>query len=358
ALIAVVAFIALSGAANLSSHGIEALGSVPGGLPGIALPHMDLGVMPQLLNISLAMFAVILAQSAATSRAYAARHEERLSADADLVGLGVANLFAGLTGTFVVNGSPTKTQAVDSAGGRSQLSQLVMVLIVVLVLLFLTGPLALMPQAVLGTIVFIIGVELVDVAGFRRVLAARPDEFVVAVITAAVVIAAGVEIAIILAAILSLLDHVRLGYRPRNRLLVQDVPGHWRPMPVATREHAVPGLMIYRFNHSMYYANAQRFLDEVLSLVNDEDKPLSWFCLDADAIDDVDFSAEAALMQIHKALKNKRIRLVLAGVADDVRAEMDRSGVTSAMGEDAFCDSLADVVSRYQLNGNYSQDPL
>ena len=108
------------------------------------------------------MFIVILAQSAATSRAYATRYSESFSENVDLVGLGLANVGAGLSGTFVVNGSPTKTQMVDSAGGRSQLATLTTSVIVVIVLLFLTKPLAYMPAAVLSSVVFLIGIELVD----------------------------------------------------------------------------------------------------------------------------------------------------------------------------------------------------
>ena len=145
------------------------------------------------------MFIVILAQSAATSRAYATRYSERFSENIDLVGLGLANIGAGLSGTFVVNGSPTKTQMVDSAGGRSQLSTLTTSVIVLIVLLFLTKPLAYMPNAVLSAVVFLIGIELVDIKGMRKILAQRPVEFWVALITAAVVVFIGVEQGILLA---------------------------------------------------------------------------------------------------------------------------------------------------------------
>ena len=109
--------------------------------------------------------------------AYADRYDERFSANVDLVGLGVANIGAAVSGTFVVNGSPTKTQMVDSAGGRSQLAQLVTSAIVILVLLFLTGPLAYVPEAVLAAVVFLIGVELIDIRGMKRIYFERPWEF-------------------------------------------------------------------------------------------------------------------------------------------------------------------------------------
>ena len=178
--------------------------------------------MATLLPTAFAMFVVILAQSAATSRAYAARYDEHFSENTDLVGLALANIGAGLSGTFVVNGSPTKTQMVDSAGGRTQLSLLVMAAIVLLVLLFLTAPLAYMPEAVLSAIVFLIGVDLIDLAGMRKVFAERRSEFWVALITASMVVGVGVEQGILLAIVLSLVDHTRHGYRPKNAVLVRE----------------------------------------------------------------------------------------------------------------------------------------
>ena len=179
---------------------------------------------------------MILAQSAATSRAYAARYSERFSENVDLVGLGLANIGASLTGTFVVNGSPTKTQMVDSAGGRSQLAMLTTSLIVVVVLLFLTVPLGYMPSAVLSAVVFLIGVELVDVKGMRTIYNQRPGEFWVALITALIVIFVGVEQGILLAMFLSLALHVKNGYHPKNSVLAQS-DGHW----IVRTDDSAPG---------------------------------------------------------------------------------------------------------------------
>jgi MFS superfamily sulfate permease-like transporter len=135
ALIAVIAAIVVSYLFDLSSYGVAVLGTVPGGLPKLGLPNgatLNPSIIYQLLGIALSMFIVILAQSAATSRAYAARYSESFSENVDLIGLGLANIGAGLSGTFVVNGSPTKTQMVDSAGGRSQLATLTTSVIVLI----------------------------------------------------------------------------------------------------------------------------------------------------------------------------------------------------------------------------------
>ena len=348
ALIAVIGAIALSWALDLRAH-VHVLGAVPSGLPHIGLPEVKWNweLIGKLVPTAFAMFVVILAQSAATSRAYAARYNERFSEDTDLVGLAMANIGAGLSGTFVVNGSPTKTQMVDSAGGRSQLSLLVTVLIVLLVLLFLTGPLAYMPDAVLSAVVFLIGIDLIDIAGMKSIYEQRRLEFWVALITALMVVFVGVEQGILLAIVLSLIDHTRRGYRPKNVVLVPSESGVLRAQPVATGAQAVPGLMIYRFTHSMYYANAQQLSEEITDLVNQADPPLRWFCLDASAVDDVDYSAADTLGSLFGFLKEKGVRLVVAQVLDDVREE-SRYKLREIYGDDAVYDTLDDVVQDYQ----------
>ena len=348
ALIAVIGAIVASWALGLEAH-IHVLGSIPSGLPHIGLPEVQWSweLIAKLVPTAFAMFVVILAQSAATSRAYAARYNERFSENTDLVGLGLANIGAGLSGTFVVNGSPTKTQMVDSAGGRTQLSLLVMVLIVLLVLLFLTGPLAYMPEAVLSAIVFLIGVDLIDIKGMRSIYAQRRSEFWVALITALMVVLVGVEQGIILAIVLSLIDHTRRGYRPKNVVLVPSETGALHAQPVATRAQALPGLLIYRFTHSMYYANAEQLSQELTDLANNADPPIRWLCLDASAVDDVDYSAAETLRSLFVVLKEKGIRLVVAQVLEDVR-ETSRYRLRELFGDDAFYDTLDDVVKAYQ----------
>jgi sulfate permease, SulP family len=352
ALIAVLGAILVSYLFSLSSYGVAVLGTVPGGLPKFGLPTgvtLNASVLEQLLPVAFSLFIVILAQSAATSRAYAARYSEGFSENVDLVGLGLASVGAGLTGTFVVNGSPTKTQMVDSAGGRSQLATLTTSVIVLIVLLFLTKPLAYMPEAVLSSVVFLIGIELVDVLGMRKIFAQRPVEFWVALITALVVIFIGVEQGILLAIVLSILIHIRHGYKPKNAVLGVDSSGRPHMLPVSSHAQTIPSLMVYRFHHSMYYANAEHFSQEVLELVDTAQPPLSWFCIDMTAVDEVDFSAAATLREIYKLLKEKGIRLVLAEVEDDIRRELDLSEVSDLIGKDAFFETLGDVEDAYRV---------
>jgi len=350
ALIAVAGATAASWAMDLQSLGVHVLGAVPSGLPSIGLPEVDWSwdLVNRLLPVAFAMFVVILAQSAATSRAFAARYNERFSENTDLVGLGMANVGAGLSGTFVVAGSPTKTQMVDGAGGRTQLTHLTAVLVVLLVLFFLTGPLSYMPEPVLAAVVFMIGVELIKLEEMHRIYAAARSEFWVALLTAAVVVLVGVEQGIVLAMALSMVDHVRRGYRPRNSLIAKAEDDGWRQLPLSSLAQYEPGLMAYRFSHSLYYANAELFSEQVATLVSGAGPELEWFCLDAVAIDDVDYSGASVLRSVHEVLTEKGIRLVFALVSEHTKKELDRLGITEVVGSDAFFATPGELIAAYR----------
>jgi MFS superfamily sulfate permease-like transporter len=303
---------------------------------------------------------VILAQSAATSRAFAAIENERLDENTGIIGLALANFAAALSGTFVVNGSPTKTEMVHSAGGRSQLAQFAASFIALLVLLFFTRPLELLPEAALAAIIFHIGFDLVDIRGMGRIFSARPSEFWIALITALTVVLVGVEQSILLAVVLSLLDHTRQGYRPHNSLMVRDEAHGLRAVPIGARPHdngrqamhpsslqAEPGLMIYRFTHSVYYANTELLFGQVTELVATASPPLEWFCIDAAAIDDIDFSGAATLRAVHNTLRKAGVKLVFAHISDEVRATLEKYEITGLLDKDALFDSPRTVVHAY-----------
>ncbi len=346
ALLAVVGSIVASSAWDFADRGISTLGTVPGGLPSLTFPTVSWSDVDDLAGVALSMFVVILAQSAATSRAYAAKYDETVDEDTDLVGLGMANVAAAVTGTFVVNGSPTKTQMADTAGGRTQVTNLAMGTVVVVVLLFLTEPLQYLPNAVLAAVVFLIGLDLVDLLGMRKVFAVRRDEFWVAALTATAVIVVGVLAGIVLAVVLSIAIHLRLSYKPRDTVLERGADGHVRAVPLERRGELVPGLVVYRFAHSLYYANANQFSEEVTALAADPSP--RWICLEASAVADVDYTAAATIRQVQGQLTDKGVRLVVCGVADTVRAELERLGTVDLLGADALFDSVDEVVEAFQ----------
>jgi sulfate permease, SulP family len=292
-----------------------------------------------LLPAAVSMFLVILAQSAATSRAYAVRYNERFTENTDLVGLGLANIGAGLSGTFVVNGSPTKTEMVDEANSHTQVAQLTTAVVVAVVLLFLTRPLQYLPNAVLSSVVFLIGVKLIAVGGMRTIYRLRRDEFWVALVTAVTVIVLGVEQGIILAIVLSLIVHVKRHFTPHDVVVRWDEQGRLRlaePRPGTVTE---PGLVIYRFPVGVFYANAVRLSEDVMGLVNVADPP-RWFVLHAEAIDDVDYTGAQTLLELADHLQERGIVFAVAEASDDLRRELDRFGLTDKIGPDRYFDSL------------------
>jgi sulfate permease, SulP family len=348
ALIAVIGSIVVSKILDLASYGVATVGKVQGGLPSFVFPSVSWSQFTDLLPTGAAIFVVILAQSAATSRAYAAKYEEQFDENVDLVGLGLANASAGLTGTFVVNGSPTKSQMVDGAGGRSQIPMLTTAVLVAMVLLFLTTPLQYMPVSTLASVVFIIGIELVDIAGMRRVLAARPDEFGIALITAAIVVVVGVEQAIVAAIIFSIIDHLRRSYHPNDSVIVEGTGGHAKAAPAEPGTQTEPGLVVYRFAASLYYANANRLNQEILALVDEVEPKVRWLVLDAGAVSDIDYSGGETLKQVHSELASRGVRLAIADVTPDVRAQLDRYGVSDLIEEDGYYETSGEAIDAFR----------
>ena len=334
-LIAVITAITVSWVWGLAGHGVAVVGPVPRGLPGLGLPALGSHDAEVLLGAAVSMFVVILAQSAATSRAYAAKYEEPFSEATDLVGLGAANVAAAFSGTFVVNGSPTKTQLADSAGGRSQLTQLTASAVILAVLVLLTGPLAHLPDAALAAVVFLIAAELVDVTGMRHILVLRKHEFVVALLTAIAVVVLGVEDGIVLAIIASIVDHLRHSYSPLNSVLVKSPEGHWQPIPPGPGARTEAGLVVYRFGTSLYYANASRLLEDVAALVG-HGGLLRWLVIDCAAIGDVDYTASAVLVKVIEHVHQHDVHLAISSVLGPVRQQLDRYGISKALGPNAY----------------------
>lgn len=336
ALIAALIAIFASRVSGWGAHDIALVGAVQGGLPHFTWPSLTLARehATELGPSVFAMSVVILAQSAATARADAWKYNEPFSEEQDMVGLALANAGAALTGSFVVNGSPTKTQMLDAAGGRSQVAHLTMAAVVAGVLLFATGAIAALPVAALSAIVFLIGIDLLHVSELRRVRTERPSEFWIALAAAGWVLVAGVEQAIVLAMVLSLIDHVRRGYRPHNSVVVRGPDGHRRLQPVHGGGEYEPGLVVYRFSHSMYYANADVLSREVIALVKAAAPALRWFVIDLDAVDDVDYSAGAALRSLKHTLGEQGVALKFARGSPEVHALLHRYGLVGP-GEDA-----------------------
>ncbi len=331
-MFAMAGAITLSAALDFGARGIALIGPVVGGLPRLSIPLVSWNEINALLPIAGACFVMIVAQSSVTARAYAVRHRQSLDENHDLVGLCAADAAAGLSGTFVVNGSPTQTAMVEASGGRSQIAHLATAATVAIVLLLFTGPLKYLPLCALGAVVFTIAAGLVDVRGLRLLRKRSPHEFALAIVTALAVVVFGVERGILLALVLSLLQHVRHTYRPPTAVILRDPTEHWKMEPVAPGKMIEPGMLMFWFGADLYYANVNHFVQQVHLLVNESPAPVRWLAVDAGAITTVDFSSARALLELHRELSRRGVILAFTRVNNSLESALERQGLKRAIG--------------------------
>jgi sulfate permease, SulP family len=347
-LVAVVTVTATSALWNFSAHGIPTVGAVAGGLPHPALLLLPWRQLLALVPVAGSCAIMIVTQSAATARVYALRHVQKLDENRDLVGLSAANLAAALTGTFVVNGSPSQTAMVETAGGTSQKAQLVTAAVVVCVLLFLTRPLQYLPQCVLGVLVLLVAIHLIDLRGLLALRRESPGEFVVALITAITVVAIGVEAGILLAMALSLVRIVRHSYRPHTGVIQLENGNAWKVAPVAPGVVTEPGLVLYRFGSSLFYANANRFAEEVLRLAGPPAAKVRWIVVDSEAITQIDYSASRVIAQLNEELSKSGVVLGFARMPPDTLADFHRHHLAECIPSSRIFPRLHDAVSAFR----------
>ena len=347
-LLVVVGSTAASAIWNFAGHGISLIGPVVGGLPHLSFPDVHWEDIPPLVSVAGSCAVMILTQSAATSRIYAARHHEHLDADQDIIGLSAANAAAAFSGTFVVNGSPTQTEIIAGFGSRSQIAQVSAAAVVALVLLFLTKPIQYLPHCVLGALVFLVALRLINLRALQAILPESPAEYTLALITAAFVVLAGVEQGIVLAMVMSLLRIVHHSYHPRSGVMIPEGNETWRLIPPVPGAVTEPGLILYRFGAALFYANATRFSSEILTLVGPSPCAVRWLIVDGEAITNIDYSAARVVVELKNILAQANVTFGFARVPSNTQADLDRHHVTEAIGPSLIFNRLHDACDAYE----------
>ena len=350
AVIAVVLLIIVSTVTDASAHGVKVVGPVPDGFPSpLGIPQgISSNYMAGLLGIAASCFVLIVAQSAATSRSFAMKHGDKVDVNRDIVGLSGSSFAAGLTGTFVVNGSPTKTQILDGQGGRTQVANITMSAIALVFTMYLTSVLTNMPKAVLAGIVFLIGVDLIDITGLKRILSRRKDEFVIAVVTAVVVCAVGVEQGLILAIVVSIIDIIRRQYQPKDFVVGLSEAGEPTYTKAAPGVQSEPGLLVFRYDAQLFYANANSFVDDVQRLVEAAPTPVRWLVIDASTLDDVDYSAGLALNGLLDYLEVKKVTFAIARADTTLVTTLAAYGLKERIPDEHIYGNLVDAVDAFR----------
>jgi high affinity sulfate transporter 1 len=345
-LLAVVLGTAAVAAFGLEDHGIAVIDEVPAGLPSPGLP--EAGDLPQLVLPALGVLLVGYTDVILTARAFAARGGDRLDPNQELLALGAANLGAGALHGFPVSSSASRTALADSAGGRTQAYSLVACAAVLAVLLFLSPLLAHTPATVLGAIVVYAAVRLIDLAGFRRLAAFRRRELLLALGCLAGVLALDILYGVLVAVGLSVAEMLTRVARPHDAIegLVPGLPG-MHDVDDYPEARTVPGLVVYRYDSPLFFANAEDFRRRALAAVDEHEGPVAWFVLNTEANVEVDITALDAVDALRQELEHRGIVFALARVKQDLRDDLDAFGLTKAVGTDRIFPTLHTAMAAY-----------
>ena len=334
---------------SLRDHGVQLIGAIPAGLPTPGVPDISGSDLTALLLPAIGVAIVGYSDNVLTARSFATRNSYRIDANAELLALGTANLAAGLSHGFPVSSSASRTAIGDSLGSRSQAHSLVAVTAVVLVLLFGRPLLALFPMAALGALVIYAALRLIELAEFRRIGAFRTSELTLALATTAGVLLLDVLYGVLVAIGLSILDLLRRLARPHDGIL-GEVPGvagmhDVADFPDATR---IAGLVIYRYDAPLCFANADNFRLRALAAVDQSPTPVEWFLLNAEANVEVDVTAVDALEDLRTELDRRDIVFAMARVKQDLRDILVKAHFVQGVGENRIFPTLPTAVAGFR----------
>ncbi|MEA5415275.1 SulP family inorganic anion transporter [Synechococcus sp. BA-132 BA5] len=349
-LLAVLLAMAVVAVGHLDQRGVAVIGAIPAGLPQLALPP---GVSPDqlryLLTAAVGIALVGYSDNVLTARAFAARGGYRIDANQELLALGSINLGNGLMQGFPVSSSGSRTAIGDSLGSRSQLFSLVALAVVLAVLLWLRPVLALFPTAALGAIVIYAALRLIDIPEFLRLQRFRPSEFRLALITLVGVLATDLLLGVALAVGLSVIDLFARLVRPHDAVM-GIVPRLAGLHDVRDWEGArtIPGLVLFRFDAPLCFANAEHFRQRVLATIAAETQPVAWFVLNAEAIVEIDITAADVLDELQRELTAQGITFGLVRVKQDLYIQLERAGLVERIGARLFFPTLPTAIAAFQ----------
>lgn len=348
-LIAILITTAVVAVFGLQRDGISRVGAIPSGLPPLDFPGIGLADVRLLVIPAVGIALVAFSDNVLTARSFAVRRNDRIDANAELRALGACNIGAGLSHGFPVSSSASRTALAESVGGRTQVYSLVALVVVLVVMLAGRGLLALFPTAVLGALVVYAALRLIDVAAFRRLRSFRLSEWVLAVTTTLAVLVLGALYGVLAAIAVSVLELLRRVARPHDAVL-GFVPGLAGMHDVDDYPSAspVPGLLVYRYDAPLFFANAENFRQRALAAVDASTDPVQWFVLNAEANVEVDLTALDALDQLRSELHDRGIEFAMARVKQDLRVDLEAAGLVDRIGEQRIFPTLPTAVDAFR----------
>ncbi len=327
---------------------LAVVGAVPRGFAAAGIPAVSLADLLALVPGALGIALVAFTDTSVNSRTFAARRGESVDPDQELAALGISNLASGLIGGFPISSSATRTPVAEAAGARTQVTGLVGAGVVVLLLVAAPGLLANLPSTALAAIVITAALSLFDVAGVRRLLRFRRSEFWLSVVSFLGVAVFGVLAGIGIAVGISLLDFIRHAWRPHDAVLGR-VPNYKGYHDVQRHPDAleVPGLLLYRWDAPLFFANADLFRIRARAVVRGVEPPVRWLVVSAEPVTDVDTTAADALDELITDLARAGIELHFAEMKGDVKDRLKVYGVYQRLGDACFHPTVGTAVKAY-----------
>lgn len=334
---------------SLGSHGIKTIGAMPEALTLPGLPALSLGDFTALMFPAVGVAIVGYADTVLTGRAFATRRSEHLDANQELFALGAVNVAAGMVSGFPVSSSGSRTAIGDAAGARSQLHALAALVVVAIVLLVGAPVISSFPRAALGALVIFAATRLIDLAEFRRIARFRRTELALALTTTAAVLVLGVLPGVLVAVGMSILDLMRRVSRPHDGILgyapglagmhdIDDYPG----------STVVPGLVVYRYDAPLCFANAEDFRRRALAALDQAPSSPSWLLLNTEAVAEVDLTAADMLHELCDELDRRQVTLAMARVKHDLSESLRPTGLLERVGPERIFPTLPTAVDAYR----------
>ncbi|MEI2826276.1 MAG: sulfate permease [Dermatophilaceae bacterium] len=348
-LVAVILGILASTWLNLPEHGVKVVGELPQGVPPLTVPLVSLGDIGLLIAGALGITLVALADTISTATAYARRTGQPIDGNQEMVGIGAANVLAGLFQGFAVSTSGSRTAVAFKAGAKSQVAGLVGAVAILVLLVVAPNLLAALPIPVLAAIVVVAAFSLAELPAAKRLRTQRPMEFWLSIAATLAVAVLGVLPGIGVAVGLSILNVFRRSWWPYQAVLGREKGANPGYFDLAENPNAgsMPGLTIFRFDAPLFFANARTFSDQVLRLADADPKP-RWILVAAEPISDIDTTAADMLEELAGDLETRGVQLVFAELKEPVRAKIDGYGMHDVLEKFLYFTTLNKAGKAYQ----------
>ncbi|RAM51168.1 MAG: sodium-independent anion transporter [Hapalosiphonaceae cyanobacterium JJU2] len=346
---------------HLDDWGVAVVGSIPAGLPHFALPKISVEELLPLVASAIGIAIVGYSDNVLTARAFATRNHYKIDANQELLALGTSNLGNGLMQGFPISSSGSRTVIGDSLGSKTQMFSLIALIVVVLVLLFLRPLLAQFPKAALGAIVIYAATKLIEIQEFLRLGKFRRSELLLALITTLGVLLTDILVGVGVAVGLSVIDLFARVARPHDAVLgeVPDLPG-LHDIEDWEGAKTIPGLVIYRYDAPLCFANVEHFKRRALEAIEAETTPVEWFVLNTEAIVEVDITAIDTIAELQSELANRGITFAMTRVKQDLYLQLKRSGLLQKIGSEhiylTIHTAIAGFIARDRHFHKYSKE--